>query len=366
MSKFDDAVARMRNWLENPLSKIEGTFSMFNIRAVAKESAQIQNEMDIIEDNYSLDTAKGEYLDIKGRDYGMYRHYGQKAHGEVTFTGTVGSTIPGGTVLIASEYGVQFQTLNSIVVGSDGTVTTGIEALAVGPSYNVPAGAINQIAQQIQGVSGVTNAAAFTGGTDREDDDNFRMRIYFKIRYPATSGNVYHYQQWATEVNGVGAVKIFPLWNGPGTVKVSVLDANGDPASEELMQNVEDHIDPEPKQHGGGEAPVGALVTVSTATAKEIHVSAKVQLGQTAGDIGSVQEAFREALSDYFHSVSYDGETVSISLARVGNILFGVPGVIDYTGLTINSGTDSVPIGEEEVPAVGTVTLTLPDGGGGA
>lgn len=365
MSKFDDAVARMRNWLENPLSKIEGTFSMFNIRAVAKESAQIQNEMDIIEDNYSLDTAVGQYLDAKGFDYGMYRHSAQYAVGEVTFSGVDGTTVPGGTVVVAPEYGVQFLTQGSVVI-TQGTASVDVTCSTLGPSGNVPAGAINQIAQQIQGVSGVTNAAAFTGGTDREDDDNFRMRIYFKIRYPATSGNIYHYQQWATEVNGVGAVKIFPLWNGPGTVKVSVLDANGDPASEELMQNVEDHIDPEPKQHGGGEAPVGALVTVSTATAKEIHVSAKVQLGQTAGDIGSVQEAFREALSDYFHSVAYDGETVSISLARVGNILFGVPGVVDYTDLTINSGTDSVPIGEEEVPAVGTVTLTLPDGGGGA
>lgn len=337
---------------------------MFNIRAVAKESAQLQNMMEIIENNYSLDTATGEYLDIKGRDYGMYRHTAQYATGMVTFTGIDGTSVPGGTTLIAPEYGVQFVTQETVII-ADGTASVLATCLDTGPSGNVPENTITQIGRQIAGVSSVTNPEAFTGGTDREDDDNFRMRIYFKIRYPATSGNVYHYQQWATEVNGVGAVKIFPLWNGPGTVKVSILDANGDPATEELIKAVEDHIDPEPKQHGGGEAPVGALVTVTTATPKEIHVSAKVELGATAGGIGTVQEAYKEALADYFHSVAYDGETVSISVARVGNILFDVPGVVDYTNLTINGGTDSVPIGEEEVPKVGVVTLTLPSGGDG-
>ena len=51
-----------------------------------------------------------------------------------------------------------------------------------------------------------------------------RARFYEKVRLPATSGNAYHYQQWALEVSGVGAAKVFPLDNGPGTVGILVVD----------------------------------------------------------------------------------------------------------------------------------------------
>ena len=336
---------------------------MFNLRAVAQESAVLQNIMAIIEANYALRTATGLYLDAKAEDYGLVRHYARPTWGGVTFYGNDGVVIPSSTVVAAPAYGVRFTVVGAVTI-QDGEATASVQCLTEGSAGNVPANTVIQIVNKIPGVTSCTNKEAFTGGIDREEDEDFRERLYFKIRYPATSGNVYHYQQWATEVPGVGAVKIFPLWNGPGTVKVSILDANGDPADEDLIETVQEYIDPEPQQQGGGTAPVGALVTVTTATPKEIHVSAKVELGATAGGIGTVQKAFKQALADYFHEVAYDGETTSISVARVGNILFDVPGVVDYTNLTINSGTTSVPIGEEEVPVVGVVTLTLPDGGG--
>ena len=47
-----------------------------------------------------------------------------------------------------------------------------------------------------------------------------------KSNIPATSGNVYHYQQWALEVSGTGAAKVFPLADGPGTVTVLVVDSD--------------------------------------------------------------------------------------------------------------------------------------------
>lgn len=361
MSKFDDAVEIMRDALATPQSKNEGTFSMFNIRSVAQNHAIISNNVEIVNDNWSLDTAAGIYLDEKAKDYGMTRHYAQYATGLVTFTGTDGTTIPGGTIVAALDYGVRFVTQESTII-SQGTATVAATCLVTGPVGNVPEDSVTQIADQLQGVTSVNNEAAFSGGVDREDDDNSRMRIYFKIRYPATSGNVYHYQQWATEVSGVGAVKVFPLWDGPGTVKVSVLDANGDPANEDLIDDVQAYIDPTPQQTGEGQAPVGALVTVTTATAKPVNVSATVTLGST-GNLETVKAGFTEALKAYFQQIAYDGETVSVSPARVGNLLFAVQGVVDYANLTLNGGTAAVTIGEEEVLQVGTITLNLPTGG---
>lgn len=356
MSKFSDALERLKGYLVSPLSRIEGTFSMFNLRSVAQESALLSNNMEILENNWSLDSASGEYLDTKVKDYGVYRRTASFSVGTVTFGGNDGIIIPAGTIVVATNYGVQFETRDDVTI-SQGTATVNAQCIATGLIGNVPAGSVNKLAEQIQGVSGVTNSEGFTGGSEREDDNNLRMRTYFKIRYPSTSGNVYDYQNWATEISGVGAAKVFPLWNGPGTVKVSILDSNGDPASHELIEEVQNHIDPDPQQTGGGQAPVGALVTVSTATPKKINVTAKVEVGVTS-DIEKIKEDFTKAIKDYFKEIAYDEKTDSLSVARVGLILFGVQGVVDYTNLTINGGTSSVLVGEEEVFQVGKVDLT--------
>ena len=71
---------------------------------------------------------------------------------------------------------------------------------------------------------------------EEETDGALLERLLFAVRQPATSGNVYHYIEWSTSVSGVGAVKVLPLWNGNGTVKVIVVDANKDTPSEELLQ----------------------------------------------------------------------------------------------------------------------------------
>ena len=361
MSRFDDALARMKALIKNPLNLIEGTFTMFNLRAVAQESAVLQNIMAIIEANYALRTATGIYLDRKAEDYGLVRHYARPTWGVVTFYGNDGVQIPSGTVVAAPAYGVRFTVVGQVTI-QDGEATASVQCLTEGSAGNVPANTVIQMVNKIPGVTSCTNKEAFTGGTDREEDEDFRERLYFKIRYPATSGNIYHYQQWATEVSGVGAVKVLPLWNGPGTVKVSIIDSEGRAADEDLIAEVQEYIDPEPQRNGGGQAPIGALVTVSTATEKAVNVSATVELG-TTGDLSTVKTEFTQVLTDYFAEIAYDGKTDGVSPALVGYRLLQVPGVVDYTGLTLNGGTDPVTIGEEEILVVGEIALSLPSGG---
>ena len=355
MSKFDEALERMKAGLAEPGAKQEGTFSIFNLRAVAQEMALLRNEMEILQNNWSLDTATGAYLDARAKDYGLMRKSAAYAWGTYSVKGTKGATVASGTKLTATAYGVTFVTVGDVVLDSEGKGSGKVMASAYGSSGNLPAGTVLEPVASMPGFSDWALSEASTGGADRESDTDFRARIYQKIRYPQTSGNVYHYMQWASEVSGVGKVKVFPLWDGPGTVKVSILDASGSPASSDLIQAVQDYIDPEPGR-GSGQAPIGAVVTVSTATAKAISVSATVKLG-TKGGLESVKAAFAKRLTDYFADKAYDGTTESISPALVGRELLEVDGVVDYAGLTLDGGTDAVAIGEEEIPAVGTVTL---------
>lgn len=57
-------------------------------------------------------------------------------------------------------------------------------------------------------------------------------------------GNFIEYVQRVREIDGVGAVQVYPVWNGPGTVKVVVLDNDLNLASAETIKKVQNVLDP--------------------------------------------------------------------------------------------------------------------------
>ena len=90
----EEIKSRIRSYLNNPASKIEGSFAMDSIQAVAQEMARAIN-MRIIDfiDMAMLDTAVYEFLDRKGLDYGLARNPATASNGYVKFTGAQGTII---------------------------------------------------------------------------------------------------------------------------------------------------------------------------------------------------------------------------------------------------------------------------------
>lgn len=87
----------------------------------------------------------------------------------------------------------------------------------------------------------VTNEHATTGGSNDETDTQLRERYNEYISRPVTSGNKYQYISWAKSVPGVGDAKCIPLWNGPGTVKVIIVDTENQIAPAELVKSQRIH-----------------------------------------------------------------------------------------------------------------------------
>jgi len=164
------------------------------------------------------------------------------------------------------------------------------------------------------------------------------LRIFAFLQKPAISGSASHYRQWALEVPGVGDAKVFPLWNGPGTVKVLIVDSNKQ-IDETLEQPVYEHIEKV--------RPIGAAVTVDSPTELNVSVTAKVSLspGYT---VQMVQNAFVQALEQYRKDLTFKDSY--IGYAYTGKLLFDTQGVIDYTDLELNGEMQNVEIGEEEIP----------------
>lgn len=190
-------------------------------------------------------------------------------------------------------------------------------------------------------------------GENEVDDDGVRAAYYEFINSSITDGNIAQYERWCSEYDGVGNVKITPLWNGANTVKVSILSASNRAASDELIAEFQEYLDPRVEGMGNGVAPIGAFVTVTTATEVPISVSATVSMKSGYTDTNAITTE----LEKYFSEISYEKST--ISYMTVGAVILGTEGVEFITNLTLNGGTSDITLGNEEIPVVGTTAWTV-------
>ena len=292
-----------------------------------------------------VDETSGEYIDKRAVEHGIIRKPGTKAHAELTLTGTDGTVIQAGTIFLTLD-GLEYETAGAVTIAS-GTAAVTANAMEAGESYNVPAGSITNQYNSIGGLSAVTNAAAATGGTDPESDKSLVDRYYNYRQKPATSGNVHHYEQWALEVDGVGAVKVTPLVNGPGTVGVMIVGADRQPVSADVVAACAAHIEEN--------RPIGPEITVESAAALQINVTASVTI-ESGTTLETVQAEFSEKLDNYLKSIAFVKYQVLFN--QIAYILLGIDSVTDYTELKANGGTANITVAADQVPVIGTVTVS--------
>ena len=308
--------------------------------------------------------AYDEWLDYHAKGRGITRKPANAASGELLITGISGTTIPAGfkfaAPATADTPAIEYQTTEKYTIGEDGTVRVQITAVEAGPKGNVPANTVTLMMTPIKGITSITNEANITGGTEVESDDELRNRI---MEIDAASeasfvGSDGDYKRWAEDVPGMGTALVMPEWAGPGTVKVVVIDANGQPANTAIIAAVYDNI-MSPGDRLQRKAPIGATVTIEAPTAKELNYTFTLEL--KAGENQEiVLERFKAQLRTYYVEAKKDGV---VRYNRVSSILTNTDGVKDFTDLTINGGTVNIDLEEDEYPVTGIVD---PMGGGGS
>jgi len=325
----------------NGQSSVEGTFNSDMLTANAVEFEQAYAEMELMIEANFADTSWGQYLTSRAAEFGVIRKVATASVTTVKLTGDAGSSIIKGS-LFSTAQDIKFYTTEVATIGIDGTVTVAAQCGTVGTVGNVEAGTIINIPYSIPGVTSVTNEAAATDGYDEETDAALLERYLLKVRTPATSGNEYHYQQWALSISGVGQVKVQSLWAGNGTVKVIIVDSDNATASSTLISNVAEYIE--------SVRPIGATVTVTSPDPLAINIVADITGTANAN-------AVKTAVNTYFKSTGFDSTYVSI--AQIGKIILETDGITDYSNLTLNDGTTNIIISDDQLPTCGAVNLNV-------
>lgn len=231
----------------------------------------------------------------------------------------------------------------------------------------------------IQDLSFAAMTEIILDGTDEETDDALRRRYLDSLNEQPFAGNIAAYRQILLAEDDVGAVQVYPVWQGGGTVLCSVINANYDVAAQDLIDRLQVMIcppvapDDNPTEYGLGYAPIGAIATIMTAAEFPVDIEMSVQVVIETSIVELTQE-INEAINNYFLGVRqswgnmvvssivpYINYPVAVYAARIMAAVIAVPGVVNVTNLTLNGNPGDLILTEtsvlQQLPIPGTVIL---------
>lgn len=219
-------------------------------------------------------TAKGADLDLLGGEYDVPRHQATASVMTVTITGTDGTVISVGTILVGLPNSALYTvTTGATMAGGLGCTIT-ITAQIAGSSGNLNNGDTLVLQSNIVGATGIpTVASTTTTGADVETDDAYRPRVLDAQQAQATGSNAASYRLWAQQVSGV--VRGYP-YSGPPT--------GSGITPEPPMRTV--YVECDPSIQVDGIAPGGLLTQVRASITTDPNTGlARQDLGLTDGTL---------------------------------------------------------------------------------
>ena len=376
-SILQDALSR----IPDTIDKREGSIIRDAISPACYELAIWYAKLAELLDNSFIKTAYGEWLDAKVVEGGLTRRQATYAIKRGTFLDSLGnpvdvpigtrfSTIGMDTILNYSIVSAYTDSESDEVVAGDYNLQCET-AGTVGNSY------VGQL-QPIEFVARLANATIstlITPGTDTESDDSLRERFLSQVGKNAFGGNVTQYKQWIMEYTGVGAVQIYPIWAGGGTVKVSILDVDYNKCSDEFCDQLKQYLDPEnhdnpdTEQHGLGIAPIGHKVTVSTPNELAINISATItclpgyNVAQLKHDIEQkINEYFLRMRQEWDVGDTWNKYTSIVYVGRISYNILEVTGVSSAYDITLNGDVKDITLLQtaevQQIPVLGELNIS--------
>ena len=186
-----------------------------------------------------------------------------------------------------------------------------------------------------------------------ESDDELKVRLFQRTQNPPSGGTVDDYMQWAKEINGVVGVKVVPLWNGRGTVKLIIYGHDSQPVTQELLDLVKREIDPSDGLGIDGKAPIGHTVTVTTVSKVIVNVEIIGLVVKDGYSLDIVKGNISNRLLNYINTVS---PSDTITDKYIEALVTTTEGVKNYTDLKLNGANQDIPTTDEQKVALGVIT----------
>lgn len=365
---FDYFMDSMLDNVPDKLDKREGSV-IYDAMApaateLADETIRLKN---IIKETYTS-TADGEFLDLKAQEKGTVRQAATYAQVTAKFLDADGKTIEN------VEVNDRFASLGDepifyYVKRINEDKTGLLVAEEVGTRANGYLGQILPVTPN-DSLSWAEITEISVPARDEEDDEHLRERLLSPSNWVAYGGNVTDYQDMLSKIDTVGAGQIYPAWQGGSTVKLVILDNKLMPASEELLKQVKEAIDPPASGEGYGLAPIGHDVTVVAPEKVTVDIATKVEVDPQK-TLEQLTPLIQKAIEAYFQKRREDwdnvdtktgrGYALSIYRSQLLSEIMKVEGVVNTTLPTLNGLESDLAMEfndqKSQLPVVGEVSL---------
>ena len=376
MSRYSDTLTyeailnEMLAQVPDTVDKREGSVIYDALAPAAMELAQVYILLDVIFDETFVDTASLQYLMLRAREIGVPIQEATQAVVRGVFD-PPGLEIPEGSRFNCG-------TVNYVV---DEKISDGVYRLiceTAGSAGNLDSGVLLPI-DSIQGLKTAELAGVLIPAVDTDNADTLREKYYRYVRSRAFGGNIAQYKQWLevpdvdSGISGIGGVKVYPVWQGIGTVKVQFIVEAADPETGEIdyrppttdhVAQIQEYLDPVAHHgEGYGVAPVGHTVTVEGVQPDEITVTCSITFEGGAGK--TAEEVIAEALAPYLMELRKSWADEDETVVKASQIMYHILNLpdgkvkdVDIASVTINGQRGNYTLAPGHVPV-------MPGEGGG-
>lgn len=310
-------------------------------------------------------TSVGIDLDSWMADFSFTRLAAVAATGQVTFsrfTSSQQAVVPVGTGVQTSDgtqtFAIALDTTNSaynailngyIINAGVSSVNVPVKAAVAGSRGNIQANTLTVITTPIPGVDTVNNSAAFSNGINAESDAAFLVRfaLYIASLSKATKAAVGYAITSVQQGLNYTITENQDYGGGvdDGFFYVVVDDGTGSPSTP-LLNAVGSAI----------EAVRG--LTIRYAVFAPVVETANVVMSITTATgytHATVVGAAGVALQNFINSLTLG---TALPYTQLAAIAYSVPGVINVSGVTLNSGTSDLAATNQQVIKAGTITIS--------
>lgn len=396
---YEAIMERILERVPGELDKREGSIIWNGSGPASVEMAILYTALDFILDATFADTAPREYLIRRAAERGVV----PKEATNAVFRADFNRTVP-----VGSRFSLD--NLNYVVTerfAQDDTATTmAYRAQCETPGIigNTQFGVLVPI-EYIDGLTYAQLAELLIPGADEEETEAFRARYIASLSSQAFGGNQADYKEKVSALPGVGAVKVFPVWNSNiapqslvpsadvtawynsalstlpaavqawftavytaandllltagGLVKLVIMSSAYGVPTEELIADIQAAIDP-PDSHGEGigVAPIGHVVSVQGVDSTTINVALTLQYEVTWG-WDAVESYVQDVIDAYFLELArswQDAEAIVVRVSQIETRVLSCPGIVDVTNTLLNGGTDNLTLDAAHIPVRGIVS----------
>lgn len=341
------------------------------MRLQCEDLRDLEEELEDVYLSFNYKTASGTALRRLCGNIGMTVSPGTYAQHEVTFTGTVGFTIPAGFNVTDKNRSVMFHTINPVTIGSDGKATASVECDKLGTNGNLETGAINTIAYTNADVTAVSASVLTHEADDEESDTAIRARYKAAMNafgngsYSSILGGIYQiagvksatikYNDTMTDVDGGLPAKSF-------TAYVLADDSLAEEIAETIFKKMPIGVRTVGDNSVSVEDDWGKKHTINFSWITEVPVYVNVTLLVNSSWTDSMASAVKEAIADLINNI---GVGRSVYAHNTMTALSGITGIVNITSLGTGKTKDAATseanteIAEQEVAQTNAELITI-------